>query len=432
MRLARLTGLEREKLQQEFDALVAEIKDLSDILAREARVVAIIRADIDEIEKSYGDARRTEISSEEIAGNFDIEELITEEMMAVTFSHAGYVKRTALVDYRAQGRGGRGVKGSETKEGDVLRSIFVANTHDYVLCFSNRGKVYWQKVYQLPEGSRTSQGRAIRNLLPLESNEEIHTVLRVKAFDAESSIFFATKNGTVKKTSLESFSRPRTAGIWAIELSEGDELVSVGISRPGDTILIGTSMGRAIRFDEAAARSKGRKARGVRGIKLKGGDRVVDMLVARDPEGLVLTACERGYGKRTPISDYTTKGRGGQGVINIRSTERNGRVVSMKLCKDGDDAILITRSGMIVRSPVSDLRPMGRVTAGVRIINLKGVDALVGAEIVDAADLELVDGGEAQRIQVDPAEEAAAMAEKPEPEPEEDEADDGDEPEGEE
>jgi len=432
MRLARLTGLEREKLQAEFDALVAEIKDLSDILAREARVVAIIRADIDEIEKSYGDARRTEISNEELAGNFDIEELIAEEMMAVTFSHAGYVKRTPLGDYRAQGRGGRGVKGSETKEGDVLRSIFVALTHDHVLCFSNRGKVYWQKVYQLPEGSRTSQGRAIRNLLPLEANEEIHTVLRVKAFDAESSIFFATKNGTVKKTSLESFSRPRTAGIWAIELNEGDELVSVGIARPGDSIILGTAKGRAIHFDEAAARSMGRQARGVRGIKLKGGDRVVDMLVARDPEGLVLTACVRGYGKRTPVKDYPIKNRGGQGVINVKTTERNGPVVSMKLCKDGDDTVLITKSGMIVRSPVADLRPMGRNTAGVRIINLKDEDALVGAEIVDAADLELVDGGETQRIQVDPAEEAAALAEKPEPEPDEDDADDGDEPEGEE
>jgi len=432
MRLARLTGLEREKLQAEFDALVAEIKDLSDILAREARVVAIIRADIDEIEKSYGDARRTEISNEEIAGNFDIEELIAEEMMAVTFSHAGYVKRTPLGDYRAQGRGGRGVKGSETKEGDVLRSIFVALTHDYVLCFSNRGKVYWQKVYQLPEGSRTSQGRAIRNLLPLEANEEIHTVLRVKAFDAESSVFFATKHGTVKKTSLESFSRPRTAGIWAIELNEGDELVSVGIARPGDSIILGTAKGRAIHFDEKAARSMGRQARGVRGIKLKDGDRVVDMLVARDPEGLVLTACVRGFGKRTPVKDYPIKNRGGQGVINVKTTERNGPVVSMKLCKDGDDAVLITKSGMIVRSPVVDLRPMGRNTAGVRIINLKDEDALVGAEIVDAADLELVDGGETQRIQIDPAEEAAALAEKPEPEVEDDDADDGDEPEGEE
>src|SRR6185503_15190299 len=250
MRLARLTGLERDKLQQEFDALVAEIKDLSDILGREARVIAIIREDIEDIEKSYGDERRTEISLEEIEGAFDIEELITEEMMAVTFSRAGYVKRTKLDEYRAQGRGGRGVKGSEAKEGDVLRSLFVANTHDYVLCFSNRGKVYWLKVYQVPEGSRTSQGRAIRNLLPLEEGESIHTVLRVKAFDAESAVLFATRNGTIKKTMLDAFSRPRTAGIWAIELSDGDELVSVGLARPGDSIILGTAHGKGIHFDE--------------------------------------------------------------------------------------------------------------------------------------------------------------------------------------
>jgi len=428
MRLARLTGLEREKLEEEFDQLVAEIKDLGDILAREARVVAIIREDLDDVEKRYGDERRTEISLEEIEGAFDIEELITEEMMVVTFSHAGYVKRTGLGTYRAQGRGGRGVKGSEAKEGDVLRSIFIANTHDYVLCFSNRGKVYWLKVYQIPEGARTSQGRALRNLLPLEENETVHSVLRVKAFDAESAVFFATRNGTVKKTMLDAFSRPRTAGIWAIELSEGDELCSVGLARPGDSIIIGTARGKAIHFDEKATRAMGRQARGVRGIKLLSGDRVVDMLVAHDPEGTVLTACERGFGKRTPVKDYPVKNRGGQGVINIKTTARNGPVVGLALCKDADDVVLMTKSGMIVRSPVVDMRPMGRNTAGVRIINLKEDDALVGAEIVDASDIELVDeGGESQHLPIDPEEEAAARAE---PEPAEDETDelDDDEP----
>jgi DNA gyrase subunit A len=416
MRLARLTGLEREKLEEEFNQLVTEIQDLNDILAREARVIAIIRADIDEIERNFGDERRSEISLEEVEGSFDIEELIAEEIMVVTFSHAGYVKRTPLEDYRAQGRGGRGVKGSEAKEGDVLRSIFVANTHDHILCFSNKGKVYWLKVYQVPEGSRTSQGRAIRNLLPLEESETVHTVLRVKAFDGESAVFFATKLGTVKKTKLEAFSRPRQAGIWAIELSEGDELVSVGLCRPGDTIIIGTARGKAIHFDEKAARPMGRQARGVRGIKLLGDDRVVDMLVAHDPQGTVLTACERGYGKRTPVSDYPIKNRGGQGVINIKTTERNGPVVGLALCKDGDDVVLMTKSGMIVRSPVVDMRPMGRNTAGVRIINLKEEDVLVGAEIVEASDLELVDEGETTRLAIDPAEEAAALAAQAEPE----------------
>ncbi len=426
MRLGRLTGLEREKLEEEYEQLLAEIKDLEDILSREARVIAIIREDLDDIEQRFGDERRTEISLEEVEGGFDIEELISEEIMVVTFSHAGYVKRTPLEEYRAQGRGGRGVKGSETKEGDVLRSIFVANTHDYILCFSNRGKVYWLKVYQVPEGSRTSQGRAIRNLLPLEENETIHTVLRVKAFDGESSVFFATRQGTVKKTLLESFSRPRQAGIWAIELSEGDELVSVGLARPGDTIIIGTARGKAIHFDEKAARAMGRQARGVRGIKILGDDRVVDMLVAHDPSGTVFTACERGYGKRTPVSDYPIKNRGGQGVINIKTTERNGPVVGLVLCKDGDDVVLMTKSGMIVRSPVTDLRPMGRNTAGVRIISLKEDDVLVGTEIVEVADLELVDEGETQRLEIDPAEEAAALAEREEEEPAEDEGSEND------
>jgi len=388
MRLGRLTGLEREKLEDEFNKLVAEIEDYSDILAREERVVAILLEDIDDVEKRYADERRTEISSEEVDGSFDIEELITEEMMVVTFSRAGYVKRVPLDAYRAQGRGGRGVKGSESKEGDVLKAIFAANTHDYLLCFSNHGKVYWLKVYQLPEGSRTSQGRMIRNLLPLQDAESIHTVLRVPGFDDESSVFFATRKGTVKKTPLEAFSRPRSAGIWAIQLDEDDELVSVGLSRPGDTIVLGTANGKAIRFDEKAARSMGRTAHGVRGIKLLGDDRLIGMIVASQEEGTIFTACERGYGKRTHAEEYPIKNRGGQGVINIKATERNGKVVSIALCHDGDDVMFITESGMIVRSPAADMRPMGRGTQGVRLVNLKAADSLVATEIVKASDLE--------------------------------------------
>ena len=391
MRLGRLTGLEREKLEEEYNKLVAEIADLEDILARDERVRAIILEDIDELEKKFGDDRRTEVSAEEIDGSFDIEELITEEMMVVTFSHAGYVKRTALDEYRAQSRGGRGVKGSTSKEGDVLKSLFVANTHDYLLCFTNRGRVHWLKVYQLPEGSRTSQGRAIKNLLPFEGNEEIHTVLRVPNFDGESSVFFATKKGTVKKTLLEAYSRPRNGGIWAIQLDEDDELVGVGLSKPGDTILLGTATGKAIRFDEAAARAMGRQAHGVRGIKLLGDDRVVGMVVASDPEGTVFSACENGYGKRTPLEEYPVKNRGGQGVINIKATSRNGLVMGVALAADEDDVMFITKSGMIVRSPVADMRPMGRGTQGVRLINLKSEDQLVSTEIVRAADLAMAE-----------------------------------------
>ena len=389
MRLGRLTGLEREKLEEEFQKLVAEIADYTDILSREERVIAIIRTDLDEIEAKHGDDRRTEISAEEVEGGFDIEELITEELMVVTFSRAGYVKRVPLDVYRAQGRGGRGVKGSEAREGDVLKALFAAVTHDYILCFSNRGKVYWLKVYQLPEGSRTSQGRAIRNLLPLEDGEEIHTVLRVPSFDAEGYVFFATAKGTVKKTALEAFSRPRAGGIWAIQLDEDDVLVAVGLAQPGDTIVLGTAKGKAIRFDEKAARPMGRTAHGVRGIKLLGEDRVVGMLVAHDPDGTVLTSCENGYGKRTPLDDYPVKNRGGQGVINIRGTSRNGEVIGLRLCNDGDDAMFITESGMIVRSPVDEMRPMGRGTQGVRLVNLKPGDRLVGCEVVRAEDMAM-------------------------------------------
>jgi DNA gyrase subunit A len=386
MRLGRLTGLEREKLENEFQALMAEIADLEDILSREERVLAIIRTDIDDIEKRYGDARRTEISSEEIDGSFDIEELITEEMMVVTFSKAGYVKRLPLDTYRAQSRGGRGVKGGESKEGDALRSLFVACTHDYLLCFSNLGQVYWLKVYQLPEGSRTSQGRAIANLLPLAKEEVITDVLRVAEFDSDQAILFSTREGTIKKTMLEAYSRPKKNGIRAILLAEGDEVVGVGLVSPGDTVLLATAEGRSIRFDEAAARSMGRTSRGVRGIRVKDGDRVVGMLVANDPSATVITACEFGFGKRTPLEDYPIKGRGGQGVINIKTTDRNGVVIDVALCSDADQAMFISEKGMVVRSPVEDMRPMGRNTQGVRLVNLKSDDRVVGLGIISAED----------------------------------------------
>jgi len=387
MRLGRLTGLEREKLEEEFRALLAEIADLNDILAREVRVIDIIRADLDELEKNYGDAPRTEISPEEVDGGFDIEELITEEMMVVTFSRDGYVKRVPLDVYRTQNRGGRGIIGSDAKEGDVLSSLFVAGTHDYVLCFSNRGQVYWLKVYNIPESSRTSSGRAISNLIELAEGERINKVLRVPEFDKESYVFFATKRGTVKKTALEAYSRPKKGGIRAILLEEGDEVVGVGICKTGDTIMLASADGQAVRFDEAAVRKMGRTSYGVRGIRLRGEDVVVAMIVAA-PETFLLTACETGNGKRTPIDDYPIKGRGGLGVINIRTEGRNGRVVGMLLCRANDEVMFITQSGMIVRSPVADMRPMGRNTQGVRLVNLKEDDKLVAIELVSAEDLE--------------------------------------------
>jgi DNA gyrase subunit A len=387
MRLGSLSGLEREKLEAEFNELIAQIADLNDILARESRVVDIIRADLDDIEKKYGDDRRTEISEEEVDSSFDIEALITEEMMVVTVSQDGYIKRVPLEVYRAQGRGGRGIKGSEAKEGDVLKSLFAAVTHDHLLCFSNHGKVYWLKVYNLPEASRTSKGRAINNLLPLEEKEDITNVLRVPAFDAESSVFFATKNGTVKKTALEAYSRPKRGGIRAILLDEGDEVVGVRLTRPGDTLVLCSKHGQAIRFDEAAARQMGRTSRGVRGIRLLAEDTVVGVVVA-DPKATLITGCEAGYGKRTPLEDYPIKGRGGQGVINIRTEGRNGHVVGVALAREGDDVLFITQMGMLVRTPVSEISSMGRNTQGVRLVNLKDGDKLVALEIVSEQDLE--------------------------------------------
>ncbi len=388
MRLGALTGLEREKLEDEFNQLVATIADLNDILAREERVTAIIKDDLDDLEKKYGDARRTEISPEEIDGSFDIEELITEEMMVVTVSQDGYIKRVALDIYRAQGRGGRGIKGSEAKEGDALKSLFAAGTHDYLLNFSNKGKVYWLKVYQVPEANRTSKGRAMRNLLPLEDGEEITNVLRVREFDSESCVFFATKGGTVKKTKLEKYSRPKKGGIRAILLDGEDAVVGVTLTRPGDTLILCSKDGQAIRFDEKAAREMGRTSYGVRGIRLKGDDKVVGVVVANDDNATLITGCAEGYGKRSLVTEYPIKGRGGQGVIDIKTTERNGDVVSVALAREGDDVLFITQMGMLVRTPIAEISTIGRNTQGVRLVNLKGGDKLVSLEVVSEADLE--------------------------------------------
>ncbi len=401
MRLGSLTGLERDKLVAEHEALVAEITDLKDILARASRVTAIIREDLEELMENYGDDRRTEISSEEVDTNFDIADLITEDLMAVTFSRNGYVKRLTLDTYRAQARGGVGVKGQASNEDDVLQSLFVASTHDYILCFTNMGQVFWLKVYNIPEATRASKGRSITNLLSLRAGETISSLLRVPEFDEESFVVFATRKGVVKKTPLSNYSRPKKGGIIAIRLEEGDAVVGVNLCRKGDTILMASSSGRAIRFDEESARSMGRTARGVKGLKLKGDDAVVGMIVAEEGADL-LTVCRHGHGKRTPLAEYPIKGRGGQGVINIRTTERNGEVVAVRQCRQEDDAMFITEAGMIVRSHVNAISSIGRNTQGVRIVNLRKEDSLVGAEVVSEADLERfadeesTDTGEAQ------------------------------------
>jgi len=387
MRLGSLTGLERGKLLKEHADLTDTIADLNDILARDERVVAIIREDLDELEKRYGDDRRTTINEEEVDTDFDIGDLITEDLMVVTLSRDGYVKRLPLDTYRTQGRGGRGVRGSEAKEGDVLKSVFVASTHDYLLCFTNLGQVFWRKVYNLPEAGRYSKGRSVANFIQLRDGEEVTSLLRVPDFDSEGFVVFATRKGVIKKTALEAYSRPKKNGIRAIVLEEGDAVVGVSLCQPGDTVILASASGRAMRFDEAGARAMGRTARGVRGIRLRGDDSVVGMVVA-DETAHLLTACERGHGKRTPVADYPIKGRGGQGVINIRTTGRNGPVVSVALCSEGDDVMFITSAGMIVRSNVSDLSSMGRNTQGVRLVNLKGDDRLVAVEVISGSDIE--------------------------------------------
>lgn len=413
MRLGSLTGLEREKLAAEHAELVARIADLRDILDRAERVTAIIREDLEDLIERYGDERRTEISNEEVDGSVDIADLITEDLTVVMYTRDGYIKRVPLDTFRAQGRGGRGVRGSDAKEGDVLRSLFVTSTHDYLLFFSNLGQVFWKKAYELPEASRSAKGRSINNVLELREGEVIQEMLRVPEFDAERFIVFATKKGIVKKTKLEAYSRPKRGGIRAILVDEDDEVVTVRLAAPGATIMCSTAQGRAIRFDEAGVRSMGRTSRGVRGVKLREGDEVVGMVVAAS-DAFLLTTTTNGFGKRTPMDDYPIKGRGGQGVIDIKTTERNGEVVRARFCREEDDVMFITESGMIVRTPVAEVSTVGRNTQGVRLVNLKDGDRVVSVEIVTGEDMARFaeeEGAEADDADAD----VAAAARAPEP-----------------
>ncbi|MEY4774982.1 MAG: hypothetical protein RIT40_2017, partial [Planctomycetota bacterium] len=388
MRLGSLTGLEIDKLEAEFQALVAEIADLNDILAREIRVTNIIKTDLDDIEQLYGDDRRTEISPEEIDGSFDMEELIAEEMMVVTVTRDGWIKRTPLDQYRAQRRGGQGVKGSEAKEGDVTRSVFAAATKDYLMFFTNQGKVHWAKVWTMPEAARDGKGRPIANLVQLETGEKVQSVLRVPHFDKDSYVFFATRLGTVKKTSMALFARPKRGGIRAISIAEGDELVGVAQVKKGETILLSSAVGKTIRFHETSVRSMGRTAGGVRGLRLLGDDRLVGLVVASSDDCAVLSACEKGYGKRTPIAEYPIKGRGGQGVMDIKTTDRNGKVVATALVRDGDELLFVTTGGKAVRIEAAGINAIGRNTQGVRLVDLRDGDYLAGLDVVSEADLD--------------------------------------------
>ncbi len=379
LRLHRLTGLEQDKILKEYKEILEKIKDFSDILGDPDKLLQVIRDELDDIRDRYGDERRTEIEQDHT--DLQVEDLIPEEDVVVTLSHGGYAKAQPIGGYQAQRRGGRGRSATRVKDEDFIDKLFVANTHDTILCFSSRGKVYWLKVYQVPQASRGSRGKPIVNLLPLEAGERIYTIVPVREFDAESFVFMATSGGTVKKTPLSQFSRPRSSGIIAIDLRNGDKLVDAKITDGNAEILLVTSSGKGIRFQESDVRPMGRGAAGVRGIKLPEGHEVIAVSIVQD--GLVLTATENGYGKRTSIEDFPVQGRGGQGVIAIQTTARNGRTVGAVLVAEDDEIMLISSNGTLIRTPVDDISIQGRNTQGVRLIRVEEGQRLVGVARIE-------------------------------------------------
>ncbi|RQR22858.1 DNA gyrase subunit A [Burkholderia sp. Bp9143] len=384
MRLQRLTGLEQDKIIGEYREVMAQIADLLDILARPERITMMIGEELTTVKAEFGDARRSKIELN--ATELNTEDLITPQDMVVTMSHAGYVKSQPLSEYRAQKRGGRGKQATQMKEDDWIETLFIANTHDYILCFSNRGRVYWVKVYEVPQGSRNSRGRPIVNMFPLQDGEKINVVLPVKEFSADKFVFMATSLGTVKKTPLEAFSRPMKKGIIAVGLDEGDYLIGASITDGAHDVMLFSDAGKAVRFDENDVRPMGREARGVRGMQLEDGQQVIALLVAGSEEQTVLTATENGYGKRTPITEYTRHGRGTKGMIAIQTSERNGKVVAATLVDAEDQIMLITTAGVLIRTRVSEIREMGRATQGVTLISLDEGTKLSGLQQIAEAE----------------------------------------------
>ncbi len=383
MQLQRLVGLEIDKLTEEYNKLIEEIEGYEALLASHAMVLDVIREDILEMKEKYGDERRTKITND--ATDINIEDLIADEQVVVTISHEGYIKRMPLDTYRKQGRGGRGIIGADSKEGDFIEALFIASTKDYLMFFTNLGRVYWQKVYDVPALTRQSKGRAIANLLEMQAEEKLAQVLAVRDFEDEGKhLFFATALGVVKKTLLKAFGNPMKRGIIAIGLESKDRLIGVAVTNGNDQMLLATREGMAIRFDETDVRDMGRPASGVSGADLADKDEVVDLVViphgqeTGDNQVTVLTACENGYGKRTPVEDYRLTRRGAKGVINIKTTDRNGPVVGVKAVRDGDELMMITKGGQVVRIGVTgELREMGRNTQGVRLLKLDATDKLV-------------------------------------------------------
>ena len=384
LRLQRLTGLEQEKIVSEYREVMSAIVDLLDILSNSERVTKMISDDLEEMKSEYGDKRRSEIV--ENAEDLSIEDLITPQEMVVTLSNSGYIKAQVLDDYRAQKRGGRGKQAMTTKDDDFIEQMFVANSHDNILCFSSRGQVYWLKVYEVPQGSRISKGKPIVNLFPIMPGEKINAILAVKDFVEDQYIFMATSKGTVKKTPLSDFSNPRKSGIIAIKLDNGDFLIGASVTNGANDIVLVSNGGKAVWFDESSVRSMGRNARGVRGMKLADKQQVLSLLVAFSDSESVLVATENGYGKRTQLSEFRRSGRGTQGVKAIQVSDRNGIVVAAKLVGDQDEIMLITTGGVLIRTRVSEIRELGRATQGVTLINLGKDEKLSGLEKIIETD----------------------------------------------
>jgi DNA gyrase subunit A len=401
MRLHRLTALEQDKIVDEFRELLVHIRDLAEVLAKPERLLAVIRQELIEVRGRYADKRRTEIISAHT--DLTIEDLIEPEDVVVTLSHSGYAKSQPVSAYQAQRRGGRGKAATSVKDEDFIDKLFVANTHDTLLCFSSQGKVYWLKVYELPQAGRIARGKPMVNLLPLQEGERINAVLPIREYDEHRYVFMATALGTVKKTPLSSFSRPRSTGIIAVDLAPEDQLVGVALTDGQREIMLCTSGGKAIRFREDEVRAMGREAAGVRGVKLAAGQRVIALIVV--DEGFILTASENGYGKLTPVEDFPQHGRGGQGVIALQVTERNGQMVGALHVLREHEIMLISSSGTLVRTPVGDISIVGRNTQGVRLIRLEEGERLVGVERIEG-----LNGDETDDVGGDPA-----AAETPDP-----------------
>ncbi len=383
MRLHRLTGLEHEKLLTEYRELLERIAELALILADPEKLRQVIREELEVVRDEFGDDRRTEITSSR--RDLTVEDLIDEEDMVVTLSHGGYAKTTPLDTYQAQRRGGRGKSAASVKEEDYVEHMLVANTHTQMLCFSSKGKVYWLKVYQIPQAGRTSRGRPLVNILPLEQGERITAVLPVEEYSEGHYVFMATMNGTVKKTPLEQFSRPRSSGLIALQLEEGDTLVGAEITTGNEQVMLLSNAGKAIRFEETDVRAMGRTARGVRGIKLHEGQRVISLIIPED-DAEILTASQNGFGKRTPVDDFRLTGRGGQGVISMQCTGRNGEIVGAVQVTNGEEIMLISDQGTLVRTRVDEVSSMSRNTQGVTLIKVSGNEKLVGVARVEEPD----------------------------------------------